>query len=99
MRMHKRQPKGRRPAKVALQTRMAALPWWQCGIFYEIAPISFQDSGGDSYYHGLFVAVRRRFEQGLDFGFSYTFSKPGTYSYFCSIHPKMVAKVIVEAAK
>ena len=29
--------------------------------------------------------------------FSYTFSKPGTYSYFCSIHPKMVAKVIVEA--
>jgi hypothetical protein len=22
---------------------MAALPWWQCGVFYEIAPISFQD--------------------------------------------------------
>jgi plastocyanin len=28
--------------------------------------------------------------------FSYTFTKPGTYSYFCSIHPKMVAKVIVK---
>ena len=28
--------------------------------------------------------------------FSYTFDKPGTYSYFCSIHPKMVAKVIVK---
>jgi plastocyanin len=28
--------------------------------------------------------------------FSYTFTQPGTYSYFCSIHPKMVAKVIVE---
>ena len=28
--------------------------------------------------------------------FSYTFSKPGTYTYFCSIHPKMVAKVVVE---
>jgi plastocyanin len=27
--------------------------------------------------------------------FSYTFSKPGTYSYFCSIHPKMTGKVIV----
>ena len=27
--------------------------------------------------------------------FSYRFTAPGTYSYFCSIHPKMVAKVIV----
>jgi len=37
--------------------------------------IFFQDSGGDSYYHGLYVAARRRFEQGLTFGISYTFSK------------------------
>jgi len=28
--------------------------------------------------------------------FSYTFSKEGTYTYFCSIHPKMTAKVIVK---
>ena len=28
--------------------------------------------------------------------FSYTFTKPGTYSYFCSVHPKMVAKVVVQ---
>ena len=28
--------------------------------------------------------------------FSFTFSKPGTYPYFCSIHPKMTGKVIVE---
>ncbi len=41
----------------------------------QFGQIFFQDSGGDSYYHGLFIAVRRRFEQGLDFGFSYTFSK------------------------
>ena len=27
--------------------------------------------------------------------FSFTFSKPGTYPYFCSIHPKMTGKVIV----
>jgi len=34
----------------------------------------------------------------LDTGdeFSYTFTKPGTYSYFCSIHPKMTAKVVVQ---
>ena len=31
--------------------------------------------------------------------FSFTFAEPGTYSYFCSIHPKMVAKVIVEGKK
>jgi len=28
--------------------------------------------------------------------FSFTFSKPGTYPYFCSIHPKMTAKVVVQ---
>ena len=28
--------------------------------------------------------------------FSYTFTKPGTYPYYCGIHPKMTAKVVVE---
>lgn len=28
--------------------------------------------------------------------FSYTFSKPGTYRYLCSIHPKMTADVVVK---
>jgi plastocyanin len=28
--------------------------------------------------------------------FSYTFTKPGTYAYFCAIHPKMVGKVVVQ---
>lgn len=28
--------------------------------------------------------------------FSFTFSKAGTYPYFCSIHPKMTGKVVVE---
>ncbi len=27
--------------------------------------------------------------------YSYTFTKPGTYTYYCSIHPKMVGKVVV----
>jgi plastocyanin len=27
--------------------------------------------------------------------FSFTFTKPGTYMYYCSIHPKMTAKVVV----
>jgi plastocyanin len=28
--------------------------------------------------------------------FSFVFSKPGTYSYFCSIHPKMTGQIIVQ---
>ena|ERR1700686_1274303 len=28
--------------------------------------------------------------------FSNTFAKPGTYSYFCSIHPRMTGKIIVK---
>jgi plastocyanin len=28
--------------------------------------------------------------------FSYTFTKPGTYPYYCTIHPKMTGKVIVQ---
>jgi len=30
--------------------------------------------------------------------FSFTFTKPGEYGYFCSLHPHMVGKVIVKAA-
>jgi plastocyanin len=28
--------------------------------------------------------------------FSHTFTKPGTFPYFCSVHPKMTAKVVVK---
>lgn len=28
--------------------------------------------------------------------FSFTPTKPGTYSYFCSIHPKMTARIVVQ---
>jgi plastocyanin len=28
--------------------------------------------------------------------YSYAFSKTGTYAYFCSIHPKMVGKIVVQ---
>ena len=28
--------------------------------------------------------------------FSFTFTKPGTYNYYCAIHPKMTAKIVVE---
>jgi plastocyanin len=28
--------------------------------------------------------------------YSYTFTKAGTYPYYCSIHPKMVGKIVVQ---
>ena len=31
--------------------------------------------------------------------YSRTFDQPGTYEYYCGLHPQMVAKVIVTAAK
>jgi plastocyanin len=36
--------------------------------------------------------------KALDTGehFSYTFSKAGKYPYFCSVHPKMVAEIVVQ---
>ena len=35
--------------------------------------------------------------KGLDTDdhYSYQFTKPGTYSYYCSIHPKMTGKIVV----
>lgn len=36
--------------------------------------------------------------KALDTGdqFSFTFIKPGTYEYFCSVHPMMTGKIIVK---
>jgi plastocyanin len=31
-----------------------------------------------------------------DDAFSFTFTKPGTYNYFCSLHPKMTGKIVVQ---
>jgi plastocyanin len=28
--------------------------------------------------------------------FSFTFTKPGTYNYYCAIHPKMTATIVVQ---
>ena len=28
--------------------------------------------------------------------YSFTFTKAGTYAYYCSIHPKMVGKIVVQ---
>jgi plastocyanin len=45
------------------------------------------------------VSVDHKFKsQALDTDepFSFTFKEPGTYEYFCSLHPKMVGKIVVK---
>src|SRR6516225_9303950 len=32
-----------------------------------------------------------------DDSYSFTFTRPGTYQYFCYIHPRMVGSIVVEA--
>ena len=41
----------------------------------------------------------KRFKSGTmdtDDQFSYTFSAPGTFSYFCALHPRMTGQIIVK---
>jgi amicyanin len=33
-----------------------------------------------------------------DDSYSFTFNEPGSYQYFCSLHPHMTAKIVVEPA-
>jgi Icc protein len=53
---------------------------------------------GDDVPH-LIASADGHFQSSkvLDTGgrFTVTFAKPGTYSYFCSLHPKMQGKVVV----
>src|SRR5438128_493633 len=45
------------------------------------------------------VSTDRKFASPVldtDEQFSYEFKDPGTYAYYCSIHPKMTGKVIVQ---
>jgi len=53
---------------------------------------------GDDIPHTV-VAVDKSFKSKVldtDDKFSFTFTKPGTYDYFCSIHPHMTGKVVVK---
>jgi plastocyanin len=45
------------------------------------------------------VNVDKKFRSKVldtDETFSFTFPDPGTYEYFCSVHPKMTGKIIVK---
>ena len=56
---------------------------------------------GKYRYDSLQLRVTKRFSGdrahagALTTVFSYTFSKPGEFDYFCALHPKMQGKVVV----
>ena len=47
------------------------------------------------------AAVGKQFKSKVldtDNSYSFTFTTPGTYTYFCSLHPHMTGTIVVEAA-
>lgn len=58
-------------------------------------------SNRDDLPHTVVERNQKFKSKALDTGdsYSFTFSEPGTYEYFCGLHPKMVGKVVVETKK
>jgi plastocyanin len=55
----------------------------------------------DDIPHGIAVtnnAFKRSQALDTDESFSFTFTTPGTYQYFCYIHPHMTGTIVVETA-
>jgi len=54
----------------------------------------------DDIPHGI-ASANNAFKKGpaldTDESFSFTFTTPGTYQYFCYLHPHMVGSIVVEA--
>ena len=54
----------------------------------------------DDIPHAI-AAVSKQFKSktlDTDDGYSFTFTTPGSYEYFCSLHPHMTGTIVVEAA-
>jgi plastocyanin len=53
----------------------------------------------DDIPHTVTSTTKAFKSQALDTGdnFSVTFTTPGVYEYFCSLHPHMTGKIVVEA--
>ncbi|MGO9398313.1 MAG: cupredoxin family copper-binding protein [Xanthobacteraceae bacterium] len=54
----------------------------------------------DDIPHAI-AAVNKQFRSkalDTDDAYSFTFTTPGSYDYFCSLHPHMTGTVVVEAA-
>ena len=50
----------------------------------------------DDIPHTVAASNRLFKSNDTDDSFSFTFTAPGTYEYFCSLHPRMTGTVVVE---
>lgn len=52
----------------------------------------------DDDVHTVTSSAQAFTSRGIDTdeSFSYTFTKPGTYIYFCTLHPLMTARIVVQ---
>lgn len=55
---------------------------------------------GDDIPHTVTSKANAFRSNALDTGdkFSFTFTTPGTFAYFCALHPHMTGSIVVEAA-
>lgn len=54
---------------------------------------------GDDIPHTVVAADKKAFRSKVldtDDRFAFTFTRPGTYDYFCSIHPHMTGRIVVK---
>jgi plastocyanin len=56
-------------------------------------------TNGDDIPHTVTSTTMTFRSKALDTGdkFSFTFATPGSYAYFCSLHPHMTGTIVVEA--
>jgi plastocyanin len=84
------------PGKPATGSDFSGSPFWWSG---KLPTVGFNPAllapGKSAVYNGS-----KRLDTGLPLGkpkpFNITFSKPGTYKYFCDVHPGMVGTVVVK---
>ncbi|MBV9149076.1 MAG: cupredoxin family copper-binding protein [Candidatus Eremiobacteraeota bacterium] len=61
--------------------------------------VTFQNDDDEAH---TVTATDKSFDSaGLDSGqsWTHTFDKPGTYAYFCALHPYMKGKIIVKSSQ
>lgn len=62
------------------------------------ATLTVRWANGDDIPHSIASDDKAFKSKALDTDerFTYRFTRPGTYGYFCGLHPKMTAKIVVQ---
>jgi plastocyanin len=98
---------------VIMTTLFASVPAWTADVAVSIDNFTFSPQSltvksgttviwenADDIPHTVASTTKLFKSKALDTGdkFSFTFTAPGMYQYFCSLHPHMVGTIVVEGA-